>query len=76
MAAHGDWQASIITITSLDGYLREQDWAQLKGEDIVVAREANHVEVALLLGRSHRGESVKTGQDQGIKLEDETVRLT
>ena len=61
---------AIAAEVSLDGYLREQDWSQLRGEDVQVDwRDNEHCVVALLFGRRHRGESVKTGQEQGVKLE-------
>ncbi|CAK0837144.1 unnamed protein product [Prorocentrum cordatum] len=49
-------------VSAFDAYLREQDWLQLRYDE---------VQVALLLGRRHRGESVKTGQEQGVALDDQ-----
>ena len=31
------------------------------------------VKVAILLGRRHRGESVKTGQEQGVAIDDHMI---
>lgn len=76
MIADGEVEACVVTLLALDGYLREQDWEQLRGEDIVVSSPEKSHElpgVALLLGRKHRGERSKTGQEQGVKLEDEFV---
>jgi integrase len=47
-----------------DCYLREQDIVNLRIEDVVFTSDA--LSCALLLGRSKRGESVKTGRDQGV----------
>ena len=34
------------------------------------ALESSHPKVALMFGRRHRGESVKTGQEQGVDVDD------
>ena len=67
---HGCIDDALAAEVALDGYLREQDWAQLLAEDVQVDwRDKGQCVVALLFGRRHRGESVKTGQEQGVKLE-------
>ena len=63
----------IAFITALDAYLREQDWLQLRAEDLSCSWKGDRLEVALLLGRRHRGESVKTGQEQGVTIDDPLV---
>ena len=73
LVAHSRWCEAIAVLVSLDGYLREQDWAGLRGEDIYVADHKAGTDVALMFGRAHRGESVKTGRDQGVALEDELM---
>lgn len=50
---------------AVDGYLRKQDLRQLRVEDCVFFEG----EVVLRLGRSDRGESVKTGRDQTVRLD-------
>ena len=65
---------ALVIVLSLDAYLREQDWEMLRCEDVYVELRGKDVpSVALLFGRRHRGESVKTGQDQGVCVEDEFV---
>ena len=65
---------ALVVLLSLDCYLREQDWEQLRGEDIFVHHRTDAPpEVALMFGRRHRGEAVKTGQEQGVKVADEFV---
>ena len=74
MMVHDQWLEALATLLALDCYLREQDWDQLRGEDVFLHRRPDGPpEVALLLGRRHRGESVKTGQEQGVKIDDEFV---
>ena len=50
---------------SQDGYLREQDWEQLRTEDV---QDTGDV-MALLFGRAERGERSKTGQGQGLLVD-------
>ena len=50
---------------AVDGYLREQDLRILRVGDVVDAN--GHV--TLLFGRSGRGESTKTGREQGVVLD-------
>jgi len=52
-------------LTQLDGWLREQDWQQLRGDDVA---EGPGGQMALTLGRRDRGEKVKTGANQGVIL--------
>ena len=66
---------AIAVEIALDGYLREQDWAQLRAEDVMTDwRDGGICSTALLFGRRHRGESVKTGQEQGVQLESPLLR--
>jgi hypothetical protein len=51
---------------ALDGYLREQDLFQLRVEDIVEERSGL---ATVLLGVPERGESTKTGRQQGVRLD-------
>ena len=62
--------ADMIALAA-DGYLREQDMTNLRVQDVVFSDNT----VALLLGRSSRGESCKTGRDQGVVM-DELHSLT
>jgi integrase len=50
----------------IDGYCREQDLISLRVEDVVQDGDT----IALRFGRSSRGESVKTGRDQGVLLDE------
>jgi len=49
-------------ILAADGYLREQDFLGLQCRDVVFSGTT----VAILLGIGSRGESTKTGRDQGV----------
>ena len=69
LARQGCVDAAFAAAVQLDGYMREQDWIQLRAEDVQVDWRKDACVVALLFGRRHRGESVKTGQEQGVKLE-------
>ena len=64
-------------LLAYDCYLREQDWLQLRAEDVHVSmrdsKDPFSRKVAILLGRRHRGESVKTGQEQGVAVDDPVV---
>ena len=55
-------EAADMMAIAVDGYLRDQDMQQLRVSDVVFSGST----VALLLGRSARGESCKTGRDQGV----------
>ena len=57
---------------AVDGYLREQGLFQLQCRDVIIGQDNDRV--VLLLGRSRRGESSKTGRDQGVGLEDQYAR--
>ena len=50
----------------LDCWLREQDWAMLRGRDVTLGHQGK---VALLLGDREAGEKVKTGANQGAEVE-------
>ena len=70
MIKRGYVDSALAAETALDGYMREQDWGQLRAEDVKVDwHKDGTCSTALLFGRRHRGESVKTGQEQGVKLE-------
>ena len=57
--------AADIILLSQDGFLREQDWEQLRPEDVQDACDT----MALLFGRVGRGERSKTGHNQGILID-------
>ena len=59
-------EAADMMAVAVDGYLRDQDLQQLRVSDVVFSDST----VALLLGRSARGESCKTGRDQGVVLDE------
>ena len=63
-------QAAECIRVAVDGYLREQDLFQLQVDDVVFHDEQR--KAVLLLGVSKRGESCKSGRDQGVVL-DETA---
>ena len=56
---------AIIVLLSFDCFLREQDWEQLRTEDV---QDTGDV-MALLFGRAERGERSKTGQGQGLLVD-------
>lgn len=56
---------ALVRRTSYDGYLREQDWSQLRHVDIHV----NGNQVSYTCGESERGERAKTGANQGVCVE-------
>lgn len=66
MRKHDDCESADALIVGLDGYLREQDLFSLRASDV---RVAGKDEVALQLGIAERGESAKTGRNQGVRLE-------
>ena len=57
---------------SADGYLREQDLFSLRVEDVVFsdATATGGPGVAAYFGRAHRGESCKTGREQGVVFDE------
>ena len=64
------YEACAVVI-QLDGWLREQDWAQLRRSSVSTDASGR---VALLLGDRMRGEKVKTGSGQGVELETELAK--
>ncbi|CAK0878548.1 unnamed protein product [Prorocentrum cordatum] len=67
-------------LLAYDCYLREQDWLQLRAEDVHVSygdseEDPRTIKVAILLGRRHRSESVKTSQEQGLAIDDPGIAL-
>ncbi|CAK0894126.1 unnamed protein product [Prorocentrum cordatum] len=60
----GHADEGMVFLLAYDCYLREQDWLQLKAEDVHVSyrdqADPRSINAAILLGRRHRGESVKT----------------
>lgn len=68
----GEVVAADIIPLAADCYLREQDCEQLLYEDVVIDEASK--ETVLLLGRSSRGESVKTGRNQGVRVDAEYTR--
>ena len=54
--------------TAVDGYLREQDMANLRCSDL--SWNADCTQVGAHFGRAMRGESSKTGREQGGVFED------
>ncbi len=58
--------AADMIVVAPDGNLREQDMVQLRVRDLVFSGST----VALLLGRSEKGESFKTGRDQGVVMDE------
>jgi hypothetical protein len=59
--------ASDMLETALDTYAREQDMVNLRVCDIMDDPEADVT--MLRFGASHRGESSKTGRDQGVRVD-------
>ena len=58
---------ALLTALAFDCLLRGQDWAQLHVGDVSSSVSADgSLEVSLLFGVRARGESVKTGSDQGV----------
>jgi len=55
---------------AVDCYLREQDMVNLRFDDVSFAKGA----AVLRLGRSSRGESSKTGRDQGVMIDSDEIR--
>lgn len=75
LARAGHIDACIAAEVALDGYLREQYWDLLRGEDVAIDwHDDGSCNTALVLGRRHRGESAKTGQEQGAAVESPLLR--
>jgi hypothetical protein len=66
----GDDEGALITALKFDCLLRGQDWEHLRVADVCGSEAADgSLEVALLLGVRERGESVKTGSNQGVVID-------
>ena len=61
----------VVVFLIFDAWLREQDWEMLRGEGCALD---NTWQMALRLGRRHRGDKVKTGSDQGVIIANDWVR--
>jgi predicted MarR family transcription regulator len=57
---------ALLFESSMDLYLRQGEWRQLKAEDIFIDTDGK---VAFVLGVAERGERVKTGHNQGVVLD-------
>ena len=57
--------AGMVIPVQTDAYARESEILNLRREDVI----DNNEEVALFFGRAHRGESAKTGRNQGVRLD-------
>ena len=64
MFAEGELIEGVWVLVQYDAYAREQDLDQLQTSDV----SYDSVKVALVFGVSDRGESVKTGSNQGVIL--------
>ena len=60
----------LLVLISFDCCLREQDWSLLRTQDVSFDKEG----ASLALGVRARGETVKTGSDQGAVVRFEVVR--
>ena len=60
--------AADLIFVAVDGYLREQDMIALQVNDVFIDKPLQRV--ILMLGRGERGETSKTGRDQGVTLDD------
>ena len=66
----GDPEGALITALSFDCLFRGQDWFQLQVADVSSSHTSQGaLEVAIALGVRSRGESVKTGFNQGVVVE-------
>lgn len=68
LRSHKDKAAQIagqVIPVQTDAYAREGDILNLRKEDVIDTDE----EVALFFGRAKRGESAKTGRNQGVRLD-------
>ena len=70
LARRGYLLDSVVVLLADDCYLRGQDWQGLRGEDISVSDAG----VSLLFGVRERGEKVKTGSNQGVVIEMDTLK--
>ena len=63
---------ALAVFLSFDCYLRESDWEGLTAGDVIITNHGpgNIFDVALFLGVGSRGESSKTGSDQGVVMDD------
>ena len=59
-------EAGDACLLAVDGYLREQDFLNLQVQDVVFSDGV----ATLLLGVASRGESAKTGRNQGVVLDE------
>ena len=72
---HGRWPSAIVALASYDGFMREADWELTTGQDLaVVPSPRGPLQVALLPGAGARGLATKTGSDQGVVIENRTLR--
>ena len=71
MRRKGQIDASEAAETALDCYMREQQVLRLRGEDIATTAEG---EMSISLGVAERGESAKTGRQQGVRPDTPFVR--
>ena len=56
---------------AIDGYCRQQDLiGNLQKRDVVYSTQGNDVRACCLFGRAGRGESSKTGRNQGVVLDE------
>ena len=63
--------AALVTLTSFDGCLREQDWSRLRWGDVAIAQDSHGAfEAAFRLGATERGERTKTGANEGVVIRD------
>ena len=65
----GHPEAALATLLAEDGYLRESDWSMIQVTDIVTEGQPQTPRVALILGAQERGDTTKTGDNQGIVVE-------
>ena len=68
---HSQVAADMLPV-AVDGYMREQDLLQVQVRDIV--DNPTEDRLVFLFGRASRGESSKTGRDQGVQLDDPYAR--
>jgi len=66
----GDEECGLITALTFDCLFRGQDWSRLQLSDVsIMFGVDDQIIVALRLGPRVRGESTKTGSDQGVIIE-------
>ena len=70
MLDDGEFEASLITCWQFMTFGREQDWKRLRTNDLAFSLDASSspYAVAIKLGVQERGESTKTGFNQGIDV--------